>query len=152
MSRRALTGLAILPFFLCGCLAGSIPSQSKPSCSWSSTPPSNAGSLCQRVFRTLADVVRAERRGDNATIRRIAAPPIAGRIIAHGRGLRRQGILDLHVVPSITLETLDSGEIGAGFYLQGKTRAGKVHQPETVYLDVGSRRARILHDQPLQEW
>jgi hypothetical protein len=144
--------LLILAIALCGCLTEPVPTQNNPSCSWTTAPPANPNALCDRVFPVLRDVTRAIWRGDDATIRRYAAPPVASRIIAYGRRLRPLGITDLHVVPSYTMSVQSRGEFGAGFYVLGQTHHGPIKDQESVYLRVTRSSVRIMHDQPQQNW
>ena len=145
--------LAVLLLLVSGCFPARYPTQNKPVCSWSSQPPDNADALCSTVFRTLRTVVRAQVTGDDRTVRRlVTSRRVSGRIIAFGRILRANGARGVHIVPSITLAVVSLGRIGAGFYVLGKDRHGRIKKPETVYLRVREGRAVIVGDQPRQEW
>jgi hypothetical protein len=56
------------------------------------------------------------------------------------------------VVPSITLRSAEGGVVGAGFYLVGHTRHGKLARPQTVFLKLQGNKAYVIQDQPGQEW
>lgn len=115
--------------------------------------PARSDFLCATVFRTLSGLARANLRGDDATVRRLVSDPrVAGRIVAYGRKIRRAHATDLHVVPSITMDKLPSGELGAGFYLLGSARTGRINAPQTLYLRLRRRTAFVVRDQPGQEW
>lgn len=144
--------IVVLAFALTGCLTSPVPTQQSPSCSWTSTPARNPGQLCRSVFSVLATLAKAEREGNDAEVHRLAAPAVARRIIAHGRGLRRLGLVDLHIVPNIVLDTSTGGEIGAGFYLAGSTHHGRVDAQQGVFLQQTPGGLRLVHDQPDQDW
>jgi hypothetical protein len=144
--------LLVLVITLSGCLSEPVPTQTDPSCSWTTTPPTNADKLCSRIFPVLSAVTRAIRTGDDGTVRHYAARPVANRIIAYGRELHPLGITNLHVVPSYTMSVQGSGELGAGFYVLGQTHHGRIKDQETVYLRVTPSTIRITHDQPQQNW
>jgi hypothetical protein len=131
----------------------SYPSQTRPTCSWTSQPPSNADALCNAVFHTLRSLADAEERGDDATVRRLVTnPAVAHRIIAYGRTLRAAGVQNLHIVPSFTLGRVPGGYLGAGFFILGKTRHGTSEGKENVYLHFRGETAIVVRDQPAQEW
>ncbi len=135
-----------------GCALASLPSQENPTCSWSSSPPANADALCATAFDTLTKVVHAVQKGDKATIRTIVTnPTVAARILTYSRSQRALHARSLHVVPSFTLD-IAGGLLGAGFYVLGKNDSGNVNSPETLYLRVHGQMARIVEDQPNQDW
>lgn len=153
--QRGRTGLLLLLLpLLAGCFPGEVPTQQSPRCSWDSTPPARADTICQTIFQTLSTVVRAEVSGDNRTVRRLVPTRlVADRIIAYGETVRAGGDPSVHVVPSFTLDNATRSKyIGAGFYLLGKTRSGKLQAPETVYLQIRHGQAFIVDDQPGEEW
>lgn len=153
MIRPPTFAILVLALLLTGCLTSPVPTQQNPACSWTSRPPAGADALCRRVFKTIATVTRAERRGDDATVHRYAVPSVARRIIDYGRALRRDGLIDLHAVPSMALDTsAAAGDIGAGFYLLGKTQHGPIKAQQGVFLRESGGILRIVHDQPGQEW
>lgn len=150
---RSLPALPLACVVLSGCLGTSVPTVSNPSCSWDSSVPSNAASICRAVYSTLNGIARAEQTGNTASIRRlVSGRAVQRRILAHGRSLRKQGVSGLHVVPSITLDLLHPGTVGAGFYLNGTVRGGRVNSPLTVELRVTGGRATVVNDQPGEEW
>jgi hypothetical protein len=101
----------------------------------------------------LSSIVRAEVRGDNATIRRlVVAPAVADHIIRYGSTVRRQHVNFLHVVPSYTLEVVHPREVGAAFYLVGQTPRAKISRPQTVYLAIRGSQALVVRDQSDQDW
>ena len=108
--------------------------------------------LCTTAFDTLKKVVRAVQDGDTATIRGIVTNAIvAGRIIAYSERQRAAHARSLHVVPSFTLET--TGDLlGTGFYVLGNNDSGRVNSPETLYLKVHGDSAKVVEDQPNQDW
>lgn len=138
---------------LSGCLSNSIPSQSNPSCSWSSQPPGNADALCVSTFHTLRSVLNAAIQGDGTTLRRfVPDPKIRHRIAVFGATVRHKGNISVHVTPSFTLGATRNGDLGAEFNIAGSTHDGNVKAPQTVYLATRGGRTVIVHDQPLQEW
>lgn len=150
---RRLGPALVLSLLLSGCLGTSLPTQQNPNCSWDSTVPANSGTICVAVYRTLNGVARAEETGDRAAIHRLVANArVRGRITKHSRALRTQSVSDLHVVPSFTLDQLHAHIFGAGFYLNGQVRGGRVNSPMTVELRVVRAQAVIVNDQPGQEW
>lgn len=150
---RIVSLVMLSSILLAGCLGVSVPTPQRPSCSWDSTVPPNAGRVCRNVYSTLNAVAHAEETGDNATMRRlISSHPVRRRIMAHGRTLRSQQVQNLHVVPSFTLDQLHPHIVGAGFYLNGNIRGGRVNAPQTIELRVTRTRAVIVNDQPGQEW
>lgn len=150
---RPLLPVLLLACLIAGCSAPGVPSQSHPSCSWAMSPPSNADRLCSTAFHTLADLATAVSRDDESRIRSIVPNRIvADRIIYYSRDLKRQGKPSVHIVPSLTLDITSKGSLGAGFYLIGTTRKGRVKAPQTLYLRVQGTRASVVGDQPDQEW
>lgn len=136
-----------------GCGFAGVPTQSHPACSWTTQPPSNEKTVCQATFSTLSTVVKALSRGDNSTIHRLAPNRvIAARIIAYGNDQRRKGLRFMHVSPSITLQQKSPGNVGAAFYVTGRTRGGKIASLEEVFLQLHGRSGIIVADQPSQEW
>lgn len=153
MTLSRLCSLALLVTVLCGCAVAHVPNQRQPVCSWDSTPPVRSKAVCGQVFATLSSLARAEKEGDDATVRRLVTSAVARqRIISYGASLRRDGVSDLHVVPSVTLDVIRPSYIGAGFYVLGKTRKGRVNAPQTLYLQLTGNRAIVAADQPNQEW
>ena len=150
--RLGTTLFGDLSVALTGCLSEPVPTQSDPSCSWTTTPPGNASTMCDRVFPVLNAVTHAIQTGNDAVIRHYAAPAVANRIIAYGRQLRPLGVSGLHVVPSFTMSVEGKGEVGAGFYVLGKSQQAPIKDQESVYLRMTPRSARIVHDQPQQNW
>jgi hypothetical protein len=151
---KSVTAVMLLALFLTGCaLEQHLPSQGNPTCSWGSEVPANAQKLCGITFTTLSLVARAELRGDTRTIRRVVTNrDVAGRILAHTSDLHRVGVRTLHVVPSLTLSTTAQGYVGAGFYLLGTSKQGRIKSPQTVYLRVARGSATIVGDQSDQQW
>jgi len=150
---RAAAGLALIPLLLGGCALVQYPSQARPICSWASTPPRGAGALCTTTFRTLKTLASSEARGDNASIRRLVADSkVARRIIAYGATARGERAYNLHIVPSLTLDTSLPGLVGAAFDLAAQGRLGQIHVSETVYLRIRRGTAVVVHDQPGEEW
>jgi hypothetical protein len=153
VSRRLGLSLVMAPMLLSGCMSVSIPSQSDPSCSWSSQPPGNADSLCVSTFHTLRSVLNAAIQGDGATLRRfVPNPTIRHRIADFGTTVRHKGNISVHVTPSFTLGITPNGDLGAEFNIVGSTHHGDVKAPQTVYLAARGGSAVIVHDQPMQEW
>jgi hypothetical protein len=144
---------ALAAALLAGCSAASVPSQSHPICSWAVQVPSNSDALCAAAFRTLSRLAAADARGDDRTVRRLVSNrSIADQIIAYGRQLRSQGLRDLHIVPSLTLDLTPAGMWGAEFVLAGKTSQGNFHQTSTLYFR-SRRGVDIVEAQdPLQAW
>lgn len=143
----------LLIFGLSGCLGVSLPTQKQPVCSWSSRPPSSANVLCRLTFTTLQSVAAAELKGNDCGIHHLVSnKSVATRIIQYGRSERQNGLQWLHVVPSITLDDVRPGYVGAGFYILGKSRLGRISAPETLYLRVHDGKAVVIADQPAQEW
>lgn len=146
-----LSALAVCA--LVGCGIPGLPSQQHPDCSWNSVVPSNADQLCSVAFRTTSALVRAQVRGDDPAIRRLVSNPrVAANIIAYGRLRRSQRINFLHVVPSMTLDAGNPHLLGAGFFVVGKTAAGRVDDPETLYMVVHGSSAQVTQDQPNEAW
>ncbi|MGI8968175.1 MAG: hypothetical protein ACR2GA_03625 [Chloroflexota bacterium] len=153
MTHRARTALLLPLLLVSGCGIFQVPSQHKPDCSWDVAVPANADHLCTVSFDTVSAVVRAQVAGNDAAIRRIATTPrVARRIISYGRQKRAEGIIYLHVVPSITLTITAQHKLGVGIYITGKTHHSTVSDPETVYLRVHGNRGTIIDDQPNQVW
>lgn len=147
------TGGLLLLSCLGGCSLVSVPSQAHPDCSWSTSPPGNQKSLCAQTFRTLRALAQAAASGNDSTVRRLVPnASVARRIIAYGRDQRRQGLQWMHIDPSIAMGTVSGGRVGAGFYIIGRSGAGKISAPETLYLRVRDGRAIVVGDQPAQEW
>lgn len=143
----------LLTVGLSGCLGLSVPTQRHPICSWGSQPPANAGAVCSEAFATLSAVTRADFKGNARSVRRLVPNrTVARRIIKFGIAQRQGGVRVLHVVPSIALDVVRPGYIGAGFYLLSESRAGKGSLQETVYLRVRHGRALVVADQPGQDW
>lgn len=150
---RPSAALLLAGTLLSACAGTSLPTRQNPSCSWDSTVPGNASSVCSAVYRTLSLVARAEETGNRGVMKRlIANAAVRHRIMAHGRVLRAQHVRNLHVVPSITLDHIHPMTFGAGFYLNGSIRGGRVNAPQTIELRVQGNRAVIINDQPGQEW
>lgn len=144
--------VACLPFVASAC--GNLPSQSNPTCSWTSQPPGNADTICRESFHTLTQIARAEVRGDNKTVHALVSNrSVAARIIDFGKRERARGLKELHVVPSLTLGSLQtSNQTGVGFHLGGKRVHGNFEGSETVYVLIRRGKAVIVLDQPGQEW
>ncbi len=150
---RLLGASLVAGILLSGCAGTLLPTRQNPSCSWDSTVPSNASAICSAVYSTLNTVAHAEETGNRATMNRlIVNVAVRRRIMAHGRALRAQHVQNLHVVPSFTLAQIHAKTFGAGFYLNGDIRGGRVNAPLTVELRVEGKRAVIVNDQPGQEW
>jgi len=136
----------------CGLING-IPSQTHPSCSWTTQVPSNADSVCNTVFATLRALTEAEFRGDQRTIHRLVPKAaVAARIVDFGRRKRREGLRSLRPTPSLTLGASAHGTLGVGAQVVGQTRGGSFRVPETVYVRVRDGTAYVVDDQPEQEW
>jgi hypothetical protein len=151
-ARRLLLALALLPL-LTGCFSEDLPTQSNPTCSWSSSPPANSDALCRSAFTTIRGLAEASKRGDNAAIHRLVADQqAAGRIIRYSRQIRQDKVLWLHAVPSFTLRQTPDGYLGAGFYLLGKTERDRIKAPQTLVLRVRAGKAVVVADQGGQEW
>jgi hypothetical protein len=133
---------------------GAYPSQTNPTCSWTSQPPGNADAICKETFMTLTMVVKAEERGDSRAVRDLVTNPlVAARIIDFGSTQRAKGLRELHVVPSLTLGSLPGpNQTGVGFQLGGHGKNGNFEGSETVYVRIKAGRAVIVADQPNQEW
>lgn len=150
---RLLAALLLVPPALSGCSLASMPSQQHPNCSWNNTPPANNARICDEVFATLTAITRALQRGDDTAVHRVVTTPqVAARVINYGRSKRADGLSNLHIVPSLTLQDRGGGRYGAGFYVDGKTRGGHIADPETLYLEVRHGRATVYEDQPNQLW
>jgi hypothetical protein len=150
---RPLAPLLVILPMLSGCLDTSIPTRHNPSCSWDSSVPPNASTICSTVFRTLQSLATAEQKGNNGVVRRLVSlPRVRHRIIRYGASLRGQKVSNLHIVPSFTLDQLRPSYFGAGFYLNGDLPGGHVNSPMTVELRVNKGRAIVINDQPGQEW
>lgn len=150
---RLAASLLVAGTLLSGCLGTSVPTQSNPSCSWDSSVPAHASSICTSVFHTLSSIAAALQTGNDAAIRRlVSSGSVRHKLVNYGRGLRAQGVRNLHVVPSITLDQLKRGSIGAGFYVNGNITGGRVNAPQTVELRLVHGRASVINDQPGQEW
>lgn len=156
MSRwwgRQAVMASLLMIGLSGCLGISLPTQRQPICSWGSQPPGNAATLCREVFSTLRALAQADFTGNTATVRRLVPNrAVARRIIRYGIMQRRNGVRVLHVVPSIALDNVRPGHVGAGFYLLSESRVGRGSTAETVYLRVRHGHALVVADQPAQDW
>lgn len=136
-----------------GCDLERVPTAAHPSCSWTTSPPSNADEICVRVFRSVSAVALAEIDGNTARIRSlVVTSSVATKIIAHGFRLRAQRVHQFHVVPSITLAQTPAHLVGAGFFLAGRKPHGKVSPQEQVYLKERGNTYVIVGDQPSQEW
>lgn len=150
--RVAAVGAITLLCAGCGLLGG-LPSQSHPSCSWTTQPPNNPDSVCATVFSTLRMLALADLNGDDATIHRlVTSPAVARRIIAFGRDERRLGLHSLHVTPSLTLGASVNRTLGVGLQLVGQTRGGSLRAPQTIYVRLHGDSATVVDDQPEQEW
>jgi hypothetical protein len=151
---ECMPAIVLLAIILAGCAVEQhLPSQADPTCSWGSNVPSNEQKLCSVTFTTLSMVARAELRGDRGTILRIVTNrAVASRILDHTSALHRVGVQTLHIVPSLTLSVTSQGYIGAGFYLLGTSRQGRIKSPQTVYLQVKKGSATIVGDQSDQQW
>jgi hypothetical protein len=66
--------------------------------------------------------------------------------------MKREGLMSLHVDPSVTMGRVAGGRFGVGFYLIGKTRSGNVSQPQQMIVTFHAGAAHIVGDQPGQEW
>jgi hypothetical protein len=98
-------------------------------------------------------VAQAEVRGNNHTIHRLVpSQAVARRIIAYGKSIRAQHVTFMHVVPNVTLQTFPGNIVTADLYLIGQTKEGRISRYESVYLRLHHGQARILRDQPGQEW
>lgn len=151
--KRLSLALLLLPLLLGGCLANSIPTQSRPSCSWTSALPADADAVCVSTFHSLRIVLAAAIRGDGRTLRRLVPDgTVRRRIAAFGAAVRRKGNISVHITPSFTLARVRSGLLGAEFNIVGHTHHGDVKAPQTVYLDSRSGTPVIVQDQPMQEW
>ena len=151
MIRSLLPCLGLL-LILTGCLSQPVPTESHPTCSWTTEPPKDADQVCTRVFAVLTTVTRAISQGDERTIRRHAAPDVAAHIILYARQLRPLHPTGLHVVPSFTMSVDKPALYGAGFYVLGKTRQAPIKDQESVYVRVTSKSVHIAHDQTQQYW
>jgi hypothetical protein len=150
---RRVALLLVVGAILTGCTGASVPTSEHPVCSWDSAVPANSEPVCSAVFHTINAVARAEQMGNDAAIKRLVAGASARRrIISYGRTLRAQGVRDLHVVPSITLDRLHPHTFGAGFYLKGAVRGGRINAPLTLELRMRGSGAVVIADQPGQEW
>ncbi len=150
--RKAWASSA-LSLLLSSCGLAGYPTQAHPSCSWANQPPRDADTLCDTAFHTLQTIVTAQVRGDTQTIRRLVmSQATAARIVSYGSTLRAERVRGLHVRPSLTLDVLAPGSLGASFYLIGRTQNGKLSTGETVYLQVRHGLAVVTHDVPGQEW
>lgn len=145
--------LILAPTALCGCVSFGVPSQSDPSCSWTSQLPSNADAVCVSTFHTLRAVLNAAIRGDETTLRRFVPDAvIRHRIVAFGASVRHRGDISVHITPSFTLSRMPRGILGAEFNIVGHTHHGDVKAPQTVYLARRGGSTIIIQDQPMQEW
>jgi hypothetical protein len=138
---------------LAGCSSGLVPSQSQPVCSWSTAPPANHDTVCQIVYYTLSSIAHAEVHDDRRTIRRLVSNPrVAARVIAHAASLQARGVETLHITPSFTLGRSHSGYLGAAFNMVGTSHSGRFTAPQTVYLVLRGGTAKVVDDQPEEEW
>jgi hypothetical protein len=130
-----------------------VPSRARPSCSWMSTPPGTASTVCASIYATLQSIARAEKSGDNLTIRRLVASRVASaKIIAHGSRLRQQHVRDLHVAPSYTIGLMPDGSYEAVISLVGLTSGGKITAPQQLVLRRERGALVITGDRPDEEW
>jgi hypothetical protein len=144
--------LFVLGLVGCGLING-LPSQSNPTCSWTSQVPRDQVSVCRSVYRTLQALTRAELRGDDHAIRRLVTNPVvANRIIAFGRQQRAAGLHDIHPSPSLTLGASVDNTLGVGAQIVGHTSSGKFSVPETIYTRLKGGTAYVVNDQPEEEW
>lgn len=144
--------ILICSLFLAGCSLVSLPSQQHPVCSWISDVPNDADAVCGQVFATLRTITRAALHGDGATVRRLVPNrSMEHKILNYGARRRSQKVVGLHVVPDLRINNVD-GYIGVGFELVGESRAGKVHDEETVYARFRRGTAVLLHDDPESGW
>lgn len=149
----ALLGLSVLALLVTSCSLVDYPTQSNPSCSWVTTPPSDADTLCRAVYRTVDAVARAEVRGDAHTVRRlVTSGEAAARILAYGGTLRAARVRGFHVVPSMTLDGSEPGTVRASLFILGRPPSGRLRATETLYLRVHHGAALIVRDVPGQEW
>lgn len=115
--------------------------------------PSNGEQLCTVAFSTTSALVRAVVHGDSRAVHRLVSNPrVAGKILAYSSLRRGQRIRFLHVVPSLTLDAGNPQLLGAGFFVVGKTAAGRVNDPETLYMVVRGSSAVVTQDQPNEAW
>lgn len=143
----------LLSVGLSGCLGISLPTQQQPICSWNNLPPKNAGALCAETFKTLRALAGTEMKGDDRVVHRLVHnQTVAQRIIKYGRDERSNGLKWIHVVPSIEIDNVRPGYVGAGFYLVGIDGSGKINDPETLYLHVRHGSTVVVGDQPGQNW
>lgn len=90
---------------------------------------------------------------DAASLRFVVSNPRTRRTIArYGLQLRRSGATGVHIVPSFTAKELSPGYYGAGIYILGKARSGRIKSQDTVYLRLAGGKAMIADDQPAQDW
>jgi hypothetical protein len=145
--------LLLLPLVTSACGLPGLPSQNDPTCSWTSAIPANHDRVCKTTFETLSALVRADVRGDWATIHRLVpTASVAHKIVVFGQQERAQRIIYLHVVPTLTLGAVRGGLLGVGFNITGKTHEGNVQAPQSLYLRLRRGRALVVQDQPDQEW
>lgn len=138
---------------MASCSVASIPSQAQPDCSWAVSPPANQKPLCIRTFRVLATLARADAAGNTSVIHRhVTNRAVARQIIAYGHSLRNQGLTDLHIVPSFTIDILSNGLVGAEFALSGKTQNNNIHEPCTLYFTHRHGRYVVVAHDPGQAW
>jgi hypothetical protein len=117
-----------------GCSITSLPSQADPTCSWESDLPPNPDAVCRRTVAALQRVTRAAAQGNAAIIHEEVIDPVTARkIIAFSHKVRAEGVKHLHIVPSIALNMLPGGRIGAGFYVLGTLPQARLNSQETLY-------------------
>jgi hypothetical protein len=87
-----------------------------------------------RTVRILQQLTNAVAHGKIAVIRRYVMDRSTVALMTQSsRELRAESVKGLHIVPSLGLDVEPHGTIGAGFYLLGTTRAGKLNEQQTLY-------------------
>jgi len=150
---RALLILTALVPLLTACSLVSLPSQSKPICSWSSNVPPDADAICRGTFGTISSVLTAAVRGDAVTVRRLVVSGVAARkIFAYGAYVRAAGSKDIHAVAAPTLDARPDGSVFVVFYIVGHTRTGKLSDAEAITLAQRSGRWVVTADERHEAW
>jgi hypothetical protein len=136
-----------------GCSLASLPSQQHPTCSWESDVPGNANAICTRTFGVLSSLAVAVAAGDIAAIRRhVVDPTTVARMTLYSQKVRAEHGTGLHVVPDLGLDAEAHGQIGAGFYVLGKTATTKLNSPETLYFNWVKGRWVVVRSDLDKDW
>lgn len=126
-----------------------LPSAANPTCSWNSTPPANAESLCRVSFSTVSAVTSAVAAHDAHRLRALVHNrAVVNRLLFYSTWIREHGAQGLHVVPTLTLDSSFGDRLGVYFFLRGLVHGGKLQDDAVLFLRVSGSHAIVVGDQP----